>query len=1190
MAEEKKQDSNPIQKNTFVHGMMMDIDPSIIPDDRYFMAKDIRVFNKKGEGLIVTTADGNEFAFNISSGFVPIGVQQHKGILYVISCSADGLGQGEIGTYPSPNVDNTGFDLIYSPLKNLSDSLYSNFMRTILFEMNPKYRATVEIKDSYDGSVDIYFADSVNQLRVVNSGFKQDGSSNGRDYTLATLGTTFNLVLGTNTALIITLGSITTGGALKYGNYIFFIQYSTEDYNTTHFVSESGPVPIFKGINTVGSIVGGPANSLSDKKVRLDLTNVDQNYAYVRVGYIRYFSDYGGIPTYELGMIDSRIAIVSDAMSIDITGNESEILITEEEFLVKKETEVIPKSIVQIKNRLFGANYKKTNIYDESLAEFAKLIKIGYGLEAKSDSVFIPSKASSFGQYKEYININEFVGYFRGESYPFGVVFEFHDGSLSEAYPLNGVDMWNNLTPDYDPAGVDKGNYNGIFRFPNTSLAPFMGVNLVQFMRVEFDSEEAFESIMAARENNWIRFNVKAIHFVRGERNKTLLYQGLMMNVSSNRATVDQLPMTIACSYDGHEYPEGSGDYAGLAPYIYNVTAWGNDGWPDAYHEMWGHAQAGSVSYSTGTGANSIEFMPIWRGYCPMIWQDKDNGQNDFRLVGATRVFMEPDKYAFFSPDVLLNQVNDVDNIGYVMRVGKTITARPAATNDNKGIWNEIWDLGTTPLQFPRITYAEMNSVAFLDVSTEGANVLDKVMVGENGSIRPNDGGYNEFVNEITDIWYDQSGGWFAGGLLTSGKWNPDTDDTIWYNRGNLSAKYIGIDLDQHDFNVSLQDEDFNMDIVNLYKGDPSSINILDLYPNRVSLKYYKLGKTILISDVVTAIIDYHNSGPDWTQFKSIYAYGGDCFLQRSYFKQLYWTGDGWSEIIRADGREDDLTLTDQATSEAYISHGMIIGIVTENNINVALRSEFDTNSFYPTQDLQPWVRQIGSSVYLESFNMNQGYSQVLSNNAIVAFDEGIPFRAQKYITRIRYSDSHVPGSFVDAYRTFRTNNFIDYSTENGEIISINAVYDRLVSVQLEAINEHYIDERITQQGQDGTVLGYGDVLSKSSRKMSNFGSQHQWSIVEADSLYGIDWQKNVIWQVSLERSSTGNLFLGAKDLTKEAYVEQWINDMFEEFSSGRSDKTNEYLDNTMNGEGIVSGVDEKYSDIYFTFHKRTEI
>jgi len=195
-------------------------------------------------------------------------------------------------------------------------------------------------------------------------------------------------------------------------------------------------------------------------------------------------------------------------------------------------------------------------------------------------------------------------------------------------------------------------------------------------------------------------------------------------------------------------------------------------------------------------------------------------------------------------------------------------------------------------------------------------------------------------------------------------------------------------------------------------------------------------------------------------------------------------------------------------------------------------------------------------------------------------------------MTRIKYSDPTIPGSYIDSYRSFRIKNYVDFDTNLGPIKRIATVFDKLISIQENAIIEHYINERVTQSGIEGqsAVLGYGDILSPNFRNMSNFGTQHKWSVVQADTIYGIDWKNRVVWEVGLQRSSSGGLFLDARDISKEAFIEKWMRETALVISNNRSDKFNNYNDDTMNGEGIVAGYDKNTKDVYFIFHKKTEV
>jgi hypothetical protein len=54
--------------------------------------------NDMGNTLIQDSTTGH--IMGLSEGFVPVGLKEHGGIMYVVSANKDGV--GEIGTIPSP--------------------------------------------------------------------------------------------------------------------------------------------------------------------------------------------------------------------------------------------------------------------------------------------------------------------------------------------------------------------------------------------------------------------------------------------------------------------------------------------------------------------------------------------------------------------------------------------------------------------------------------------------------------------------------------------------------------------------------------------------------------------------------------------------------------------------------------------------------------------------------------------------------------------------------------------------------------------------------------------------------------------------------------------------------------------------------------------------------------------------------
>jgi hypothetical protein len=1195
------QGNNPEQVNVFVKGIVQDIDIGNIPADRYLTAWDIKLMDKEGQGFVLTNLDGSQIAFSLPSllegkNFIPLGWAQHKDILYILSCSDDDLGTGEVGSYPSVDPVSGKFTADYRALTNymVKDGFgvyQRSSMRSDLFHFNTAYMLDVKTKDHYDGSVDIYFADGINPLRVVNTGFTQGGLQTTTVYNNDTFETNVNLALSSKSTLHVDSYSITTGGVFKFGNYIFFFKYATEDFNETHFVAEYGPVPIFKGIGLCSSVQGGEASARSDKKVIFSLSGLDTTYKYLRVGYLRWFSDYDGLTLSEFGEINTKIGITGTEMSITISGTEGEVFLTESEIMLTKDIDVIPKTITQLNNRLWGGNWKRTKTHHESLANFAKLINIGFD-DSKQVINAIWDTTVDGGQYKDYTNY-DYIGYFRGEPYVFGMVAELLDGTMTQAYPLWGVDAFSDITPLYAEGSSDKGNFNGIYRFPNAHLSsPRTNDGHLKLLGVKFNTEAAFRSIMNAETNNWIRFNVRSIYFVRGDRFPLLKTQGLMMHAAYPGGLTADYPITQYCSLDGQQLLYGQTQ--DNSPYSYTqVNHFGTDttGPFIPFHDdpFWGCFS--KDAWTGGTGAigcapmlNTFAdcYAPVFRGYMPMSlsimgWGSGLDGKvNNY----VSRFFLKPDKYCFYSPDMLFRSSNDVSEFSFIWRVGKTIVSRAdGATTDNPGSW--VTDFSTAHHVLP--FYFSDDAGDFVNQTPKTANIENKIMIGEHGFVKPGNTGYSQFINAIDEPSENIDNVWVLS--------LPDINTIpVDFCRSTIFAKYLGIDLDHVDKPTgSLIPEDFNLDIVNIYSGDPLSVDIRDLFANILSVQYRKISQGIKIQDVVDAIVL-----DSWDSFKNITCWRGDCFLQKTYFKQRYWKGSSFlfsAENASWDKWDLDIPCGSN-THNPFNSHGLLLGVVTENAVNTAMRSAKELNSFFPDQERIPWIVLPYNSDNVESFRMNNGYQMTLSTNVFMMKDPMLPDKSLQYTARIKYSDGHIPGSYIDGYRTFRIANYKDFDTNNGEIVKLAVVFDKLVSIQEDSINEHFVNERITAPSVDATaaVLGKGDVLSDQFRKMANFGSQHKQSIVEADSLFGVDWKRNIIWEVTLSRSPGGGLYLDAKDLSKEQLIEKWMMELANTINQGRADKVNNYKDIVMKGEGINSGYDLNTGDIYFTFHKRTEI
>ena len=121
---------------------------------------------------------------------------------------------------------------------------------------------------------------------------------------------------------------------------------------------------------------------------------------------------------------------------------------------------------------------------------------------------------------KEFIimnkNVYKYTGYFRGESYPFGVVFVLNTGREIGAFPVEGKDDWKPTQPIL--------NDEGIYRFPTTEHSFPVDGPYIKVLGIKFNVTAAIAALP-----QWMQDNVAGLYFVRGTRQRSLLYQGAIV-------------------------------------------------------------------------------------------------------------------------------------------------------------------------------------------------------------------------------------------------------------------------------------------------------------------------------------------------------------------------------------------------------------------------------------------------------------------------------------------------------------------------------------------------------------------------------------------------------------------------------------------------------------------------------------
>ena len=1321
-----------VQLNHFYKGIDEDIDVHGRESSVWsFPTINYRVFNKEGQGLILTTLNSNTREidnyhpegqeFSLPEGYMACGAGEFNGIMYIVSYNKNN-GMGQIGSFPSPNPFTNEYEDVYRPLRNFKETPLSDIdeFTTTLFNFSKERMVDIIIKDSYDSSMDIYMCDYENPNRVINSGFKKDGSPNGRYYTPEDFNGVINQIPSSGKILKADLEAITEGGELMYGNYYMYIRYLTADFNPTSFVAHVGVMQVYKGSTIGKEISGGSGVDKSNKRILLNLSNIDTTYRYVEVGFVRYFGDQSGVLLTETGLYDKKYTIIDSTMQIEITGREIVIPLTPAEILRPNIIERSCKSHTQIDNRYIGANWKSPDKNSNLLSQLALHIKPKphYTIvdasetspERFNEEVVAKDVTSKRMQYHNYYMTFDRVGYFRGEIYAFTAGFKFKDGSKSNVFPITGKNFTKSDGADYEV------NDKGIVQFPfheqtvyGEYAKLFDSNNKLRIQGIEFDMTDFIVELngMDEADKIWFANNVEGIFFARAKRREWLQYQGMSIMCSNGQGYTDDIyktdvsgvyhyPYGIQVSelyknYSNNNIDKGAGRYKVGKTIGHLGVVDTPEELNTVFHFSPGESMVHTIGVHLGkTGLwrnlkaidytsdkhfydhnkvfgfidrneyteDDIPDIPYGKGYMPffvhhipMMCNKMDgSGRMDskYRAFYSIRGYINPLKYGLYSPDFIFNRANpSLDNIRYARNCGQTSVDKLDVDGEtplqNTGM-HEYWDMNMyyhfhikenqmpkpdedkwwnwDKFAFPVVRWANVRNMehrtdlitatklrTFDDDDTNMIELELATKVGENDANMPRKNSHTrEFVNQATEFGHGENEENVLGGIYNE-------DKNYWIsNRSAYTPKYIGLEPkikitgnnnEATIYESLLHDNFFNskynldLTLTNLYEIKKPG-DITTWYSSIHSEVFYKIGKEVKIEyNYSQELFNLEGS------VLSITRYYGDCFLQRTFIKQMTWesskltdrdTGNKINFCVSNTGTppcdSDIMTSEVIAAPEGefyrYVyAHGVVLGIVTENNINTAMRFCIEPHSYFPRSPIYPWALQPLNLEGQEQFLINAGYNETLGYESHSHYDELAPYEVNIRPTRIRYSFANTPYSFVDGYRQFDIDAFQDYELSDGPINSVRAFLSTIVSIQDMAINlhKHGRDEITVPSSEGDLLLGKADYLSPYVSKVADYGTQHQFSvIVTDDGVYGVDWKMKIIWRLGQERDSYGRMSLIPIDVSKNGKIQKWVHDYAKEKNKIGSDILAVYNDLPQMMDSIVAGVDKEYDEVFFTF------
>ena len=1149
------------QINKFSDKIISDLDPSAIgPNNLVFPTIGIRIFNKDGKGLIASTLPGNQEIFSLSDGFYCVGGCEYEGIAFIFSLN-DITHEGEVGTYPTPNLTVTGFTKTYTPLQNLDGMMF----RTPLFKFNKQFPVSVCIKKSYDDSYDIYFFDCFNTDKVINSGFKSTGLSNGRITKSSYFDGAINLDPISTVIPYNSNASVLAGGFLKPGNYYLYVRYLTADYASTNFLGEIGPLSVSAGDNTRNHegkqemVWTSNMENITDKKISLTLSNIDVNYAYVQIGVVRYSA------TTENGPAQPDVYYISNyypisnlnSMLLTIYGNEAQGVLTMDEIIKPPLEYTSSRSQVELDNRLLRANMKKqSQDYDRNaLIQFAYLCVVNEDNTTRVPN--IPQKDISwwenpenFVQYDSSDNVYKYMGYFKGEIYPFACVFQFNNGTESEAFPVLG-----RIGSTTNTKGLYK--FQSWLDIEGSVVHPTQGI--LSFLL--FYTGAAVSYYLS---NPTLFTGVKGFYFVRGERIKNMLYQGVMIR-GFNGVLVNV-------------YPEAGSD----TPHSFQVPA----------------TEVSNTIFTSPYNIDEAATIPLIRGILPLTREN--NAEGDFFYYAANEKGEYPGhnegggvqdspcytipthsgfhgspqpqdhKHGVFSPDLLF-QIGSLD-------VPEQTYIRPLfCIYDDRGDLRGYMGKRSGRYIYPSVDYIDITERAMEHCSLWWAPRVGQYLPADTTIVEHLQlKGKNNFTGYLPGA--DPNLGFVVQSKL--------------FNRNIGTCRYIGIQ-DQGTFPMDSLFRGVNIPTYEI-------LSIVDVCKYSSDSAYEtatlnSFNPAITLYSKISDFIPINSSG-----LMSIKK--GDCFLNKTWFRSHRWYAmerPANGQHYSSTGLGFGYNMVDGVGR--WYQHGMMIGLTTEMQYNSGMRNNVigvDANdlyreyTFFPKcmenlADADSFICIEPGNYAQEALQINAGYNKVASNKTNKGYEVTQPPYDQNKPNRVYASDKAISGSFLDGYRSTQIGSYQDYALEDGEIFVIKKNLNFPFLIQYSGINQIFLDERAMGQSEAGQdiILGASVAfLSDKVKKIGWFGTQHRFSVVDGTKgTYGFDFMQRVWWMINTMQTQNGYQVLQAKDLTEEHLIYNEIKAFLETYSQ-ETDIASILPEDPLNGSGIVGFCDIENEEVGMTF------
>lgn len=1099
-----------VAQNSFSDGLNLDLHPIVTPNSVLTDNINGTFITYNGNEFCLQNDKGNIFKASLSIGFMPIGIKEHNGILYIVSCKEvksenpeETYFVGEIGTYPGLNWDGWDHDHTeqkkdldyskYTPLGNCKINGASTTMTTTLFNFDLEHPVSIEIQDSYDGSVNLILTDNKNEPRLINSGFSvlpggqykfpKRLDDNNKGYTIdSTFCSQIKLIRNSVSFTHFELESVSTGGSLKGGNYTFYLKYSDNDENLSDIACQSGIIMITKGSpefnddNKLKNVAGTLMDEIAGKAIHLKVCDLDLNYHAFKLYYTREYSDTSGYLMTEGKTLRTTYKYNSIDTTIIIDGTELEDSIDIEELNINYHSVSTAKAQTQQADMLFLGNISTNESYIRELKDAS--LDVIISLQYSDIPVTLPdydaNKINNIG-YADPMNVYYNVGYWPNEYYKLGIIYILEDGTTTNVYTVRGhtdlqFDNFTNQSEGY--------NDDGIFRFRATRYQISNSVYPVGFKA----------SIPLEVQETLNKYNVVGYAIVRQKRHPKTLCQGVSIPVDT-KLGLPLIPRRKTPIEDNNEwairYTDNTELY-GLSESFITQDFKSNAG---AYDKGYCLASEYVDGHHKPQVVKENEFINL----CEVKDGSGDEIGNYHSFVVSNSNFK---MHGVVSADAYL--VKDVQN-----KLNGQFLMQPIYHTENGFRYHNkaehkatyIYDIDQDHIsEFFPDTYCRTGAskLTYIPVNTV-SKVIDSM---PHCTVVGNAASYTDFgVIESCSV---QAYGY-----------NEDDIRNFSLVRGHFmpyiySEMYLGNESGIYNINTPLSDEELYTAI----KNDQAPFYIVS---NRIDIR------------------------------NDCDIYRGDCYICRVWLRyNRNFIGSSkpenlimenrWSEIGISRGESgktfDDANWTKINLGDVNnVPLGLWLSYVCYSNYNLQIRSE-DTNdvvtaalvgtdrSFVPCQTLSV----LNDYKQEESTLLNAGYSITVGRVRYSA-PITIPYSKNEYSTRVMFSNKHVNDAFLNGYRTFQGLSYKDYDKQYGEIVKLLPWKESLICVMEHGITLIPVNEKaLIQTTTDQTIHIYGHgVLPDTMTLISaDYGSKYADTIMKTPiGVYGIDTSAKKIWRFS---------------------------------------------------------------------------